>query len=96
MKKVLLSVVALLFVLSLVLVAFAADKVVGEIKEVVTKDGKITALKIADSKQGGKVVDVDCMKECKAAKGTDLKAGEKVTAEIKKDFVKVRKAVAGC
>ena len=96
MKKVLMSVVMVLFVVSFVAIAFAAEKVVGEIKEVVTKDGKITALKIADEKQGGKVVELSCGRECAAAKGTTLKAGEKVTAEPKGDFVKVRKAVAGC
>lgn len=96
MKKVVLSVVMLLFVAALAATAFGADKVVGEIKEVVSKDGKITALKIADEKQGGKVVELNCGRECAAAKGTTLKAGEKVTAEPKGDFVKVRKAVAGC
>lgn len=96
MKKGILFVVMVLFVVALATTAFGAEKVVGEIKEVVSKDGKVTALKIADEKQGGKVVEVACGRECKAAKGTTLKAGEKVTAEPKSDFVNVRKAVAGC
>lgn len=96
MKKVIVSVVMVLCVLSLVAIVFASDKVVGDIKEVVSKDGKVTALKIADEKQGGKVVEVKCEKECKPAKGTTMKAGEKVTVEKKGEVMTVRKAVAGC
>lgn len=96
MKKISLGAISLMFFALLVTSAFGADKIVGEIREVVEKDGKITALKIADEKQGGKVVELNCGKECVAAKGTSLKVGVKVTAEPKADFVKVRKAVAGC
>ena len=96
MKKSIMTVVMVLFVVALATTAFGADKIVGEIKDVVSKDGKVTALKVADDKQGGKVIEVKCEKECKAAKGTNLKAGEKVTIETKGDVVNVRKAVAGC
>lgn len=96
MKKMMVSIFMVLFVVALATTAFGAEKLVGEIKEVVSKDGKVTALKVADEKQGGKVVEVKCEKECKAAKGTTLKAGEKVTVEQKGDVVNVRKAVAGC
>lgn len=96
MKKISSGAVVLLLIALLVTSAFGADKIVGEIKEVLTKDGQVIAIKVADEKQGGKVVEIKCVKECKAAKGTSLKAGEKVTIEIKTDSVSVRKAVAGC
>ena len=96
MKKTASIAAVFLFVIALVGPALAADKIVGEIKEVITKDGQVSALKITDEKQGGKVVEVKCTKECKAAKGTTMKAGEKVTVEIKPDSVSVRKSVAGC
>lgn len=96
MRRVFMSMMMILFVVSLATVAYGSDKVVGSITEVVEKDGKVLAIKLADEKQGGKVVEVKCEKECKVAKGTTLKAGEKVTVQQKGDTVSVRKAVAGC
>ncbi len=96
MNKISLGAVVLLLFASLVTSAFGGEKIVGEIKEVLTKDGQVTAIKIADEKQGNKVVEIKCEKECKAAKGTSLKAGEKVTIEYKTNHIAVRKAVAGC
>jgi hypothetical protein len=97
MRKALVLIIVALFIASFAVAAIAAEKpVVGEIKDVVMKDGKIVSMKIADEKQGGKVVEVKCDKECKLAKGTTAKAGEKVTIEFKAESISIRKAVAGC
>jgi len=87
MKKILVFVVAVLFIVSAAGFSLAGDKVVGEIKGVL--------IKIADEKSG-KIVEVDCENGCKVKRGTTLQPGEKVTLETKAKTTTIRKAVAGC
>jgi len=96
-KTVIVVVIAIFF--ALCAPGMAADAIVGKIYDVATKKGKITALFIADDKQNGHVITVNCetvyAMECKAAPGAIIEIGENVKIDKANDLVVVTKITAG-